>query len=47
MAFWTLAYTRHWVTADQLKGAVITATNPYGQITPEEFQQITGEEYTA
>jgi hypothetical protein len=45
MAFWQLAYTRKWVTIDQLRIAVKTDNNPYGQITPEQFQQITGEAF--
>ncbi|MDF1495226.1 XkdX family protein [Caproiciproducens sp. CPB-2] len=45
MAFWALAYTRKWVTIDQLRQAVLTDSNPYGQITPEQFQTITGEEF--
>jgi len=45
MAFWTLAYNKHWITADKLRQAVKTDTNPYGQITPEEYQTITGEAY--
>ncbi|MGX8711625.1 MAG: XkdX family protein [bacterium] len=45
MAFWQLAYTRKWVTIDQLRQAVKTDSNPYGQITPEQFQTITGEEF--
>lgn len=45
MAFWQLAYTRKWVSIDQLRQAVKTDSNPYGQITPEQFQTITGEEF--
>ncbi|MGX8701509.1 XkdX family protein [Caproiciproducens sp.] len=45
MAFWLLAFTRKWVTIDQLRQAVKTDSNPYGQITPEQFQTITGEEF--
>lgn len=42
MEFWRLAYNRKWVTAEQLRLAVITESNPYGEITPEEYEQITG-----
>lgn len=42
MSFWKLAYDMNWVTAEQLKGAVITETNPFGEITPEEYKIITG-----
>lgn len=45
MAFWVLAYTKHWITADKLRQAVKTEENPYGQITAEEYKTITGEEY--
>jgi len=34
-----------WVTAEALKGAVITDTNPYGEITPEDYTVITGIEF--
>ena len=47
MAFWTLAYNRKWVTIIQLKQAVKTETNLYGQITVDEFKTITGEDYAA
>lgn len=45
MAFWNLAYKYKWVTIDQLRLAVKTDTNPYGEITPEEFKQITGQDF--
>ncbi|MGO3751221.1 MAG: XkdX family protein [Peptoniphilaceae bacterium] len=45
MAFWTLAYKRHWVTIDQLRLVVKTEDSPYGEITPEEFEEITGEKF--
>lgn len=41
MAFWKLAYDRKWVTAEELRQAVLTAENPYGEITPEEYEIIT------
>lgn len=40
--FWKLAYEQKWVTAEQLKGAVKTDTNPFGEITPQEYKAITG-----
>lgn len=46
MAFWQLAYTRKWVSIEQLRQAVKTVSNPYGQITPAEYKTITGEDYT-
>lgn len=45
MAFWNLAYKSNWVTADQLRLAVKTDSNPFGEITPEEFETITGESF--
>lgn len=47
MAFWQLAYSRKWVSIDQLRLAVKTASNPYGQITTEQYKEITGEDYNA
>lgn len=41
MKFWTLAFTMRWVTAEALKGAVRTDTNPFGEITPQEYKEIT------
>lgn len=45
MAFWSLAYNLKWVTKDQLRLAVKTEKNPFGEITPEEFKIITGEDF--
>lgn len=45
MAFWKLAYNMKWVTTDQLRLVVKTDTNPYGEITPEEFESITNETF--
>lgn len=42
MAFWELAFNAGWVTADKLKLAVKTKENPYGEISPEEYEHITG-----
>lgn len=41
MAFWQLAFNSKWVTADQLRLAVKTDSNPYGEITPEQYKEIT------
>lgn len=43
MAFWKMAFTLKWVDTDKLRLAVKTQTNPFGEITPEEFRQITGQ----
>ncbi|MCH7321798.1 XkdX family protein [Solibacillus sp. MA9] len=45
MAFWKMAYNLKWVTADQLRLAVVTESNPYGEITVEEYKLITGKIY--
>ncbi len=45
MAFWMLAYNAKWVSVAQLRLAVKTGSNPYGDITPEEFMAITGEKF--
>lgn len=46
MNFWTLAFKSGWVTASALKGAVSAeATLKFGQITPEQYKTITGEDY--
>ncbi|GAA0382681.1 XkdX family protein [Paenibacillus motobuensis] len=42
MKFWTLAFSMKWVTAEALKGAVTTESNPFGEITPEQYKEITG-----
>lgn len=46
MEFWKMVYDQKWVTKEELKGAVQTANNPYGEITPEQFEEITGEKFT-
>lgn len=45
MEFWELAYTRGWVDLETLRLVVITEASPYGDITPEEFERITGIEF--
>lgn len=45
MAFWILAYNMKWVTKDQLRLVVKTEKNPFGEITPDEFKIITGEDF--
>lgn len=42
MAFWKLAFNMKWVTAEQLRLTVLTEKNPRGEITPEEYKEITG-----
>lgn len=43
MAFWKLAFSCKWVTVDQLRLAVKTESNPYGEITADEFTAISGD----
>lgn len=42
MAFWKLAYNMKWVTAERLRLAVKTEDNQFGEITTEEYKEITG-----
>lgn len=41
MKFWKMAFTMKWVTAQALRGAVITEINPFGEITSQEYKEIT------
>lgn len=45
MAFWKLAYGRSWVTTEQLRLVVRTEDRPNGEITQEEYKEITGIEF--
>lgn len=45
MMFWNIAYKSKWVTLDKLRLVVKTESNPFGEITPEQFKQITGEDF--
>lgn len=45
MAFWSLAFSRKWVTIEQLRLAVKTTSNPFGEISPDEFKQITNQDF--
>ena len=45
MEFWKMAYANKWVTKEELRGAVITPDNPFGDITKEQYQEITGTEF--
>lgn len=42
MTFWSLAFKMRWVTAEALRIAVQTDANPYGEITPGQYEEITG-----
>lgn len=47
MSFWKMAYEQKWVDATELKGAVKTTGNPFGEITPEEYKAITTIDFVA
>lgn len=42
MAFWKLAYNMKWIDAEKLRLVVRTEDNPFGEITPEQYEEITG-----
>ncbi|WP_155467855.1 XkdX family protein [Clostridium baratii] len=42
--FWKMAYSVG-ISIELLSQAVITEENPYGEITKEEFREISGEEF--
>lgn len=46
MEFWEMAFKYKWVTAEALRGAVITEIFPFGEITKEQYKEITGIEFT-
>lgn len=51
MAFWKLAYDMGWIDRDKeaaaikLRLAVKTESNPFGEITPEEYKTITNKDF--
>lgn len=45
MDFWKMAYNLGWIDNNILKQAVITEVNPFGDITKNEFKEITGIEF--
>lgn len=45
MEFWKMAYNFDWVTKEELKGAVITEKNPFGDITKEQYEEIIRKKY--
>ncbi|WP_411680485.1 XkdX family protein [Clostridium thailandense] len=46
-SFWKMAFDYKWVDAISLKGAVKTDINIFGEITANEYKQITGIDYVA
>jgi hypothetical protein len=45
LEFWLMAWERKWVSLEDLRTFVITEKNIYGEITPEQFEEITGVEF--
>ena len=45
MTFWKMVYDFGWIDIGTLRKAVITESNPFGDITKEEFEEISGEKY--
>ena len=45
MDWWKIAYKNEWVTKEELRYAVKTPENPFGDITKEEFKMITDSEF--
>lgn len=43
--FWKLAYNMGLATKDTLSKAVNCKTNPYGDITPDQYKLICGEDF--
>lgn len=46
MEFWSMVYKMGVVDTNYLKQVVITDKNKFGDITVENFKEITGEEFT-
>ncbi|WP_368489411.1 XkdX family protein [Clostridium sp. BJN0013] len=44
---WQMAFNYNWVDATALKIAVKTDVNLFGEITPEEYKQITNIAYVS
>ena len=45
MEFWKMCFDLKVVDADFIRQTVITDKNPYGDITADQFKQITGEDF--
>lgn len=45
MDWWNMSYKKDWVTKEELRWVVITPENPFGDITKEQYKEITGAEY--
>ena len=45
MSFWADAFKWGWADADLIRMVVITDDFPWGEITKEEFEEITGQPF--
>lgn len=43
--WWNMSYKKDWITKEELRLVVITPENPFGDITKEQYKEITGVEY--
>ena len=46
MEFWKMAFNMKVIDSEYLKQAVITDSNKFGDITAEQYKEITGIEFT-
>lgn len=45
MEWWKMSFAKGWVTKGELRWAVISPENPFGDITKEEFKMITDSDF--
>ncbi|UHA72307.1 XkdX family protein [Paenibacillus sp. 481] len=45
MSFWKLAFEQKWIDVSQLRKVVKTDANLFGEITPQQFADITGQAF--
>ena len=45
MAWWKMSFANDWVTEQELRWVVITPDNPFGDITKEQYKEITGADF--
>jgi hypothetical protein len=45
MAWWKMSFDNKWVTKEELRYAVRTSENPFGDITKEEYKEITDADF--
>lgn len=45
MAWWKMSFDNDWVTEQELRWVVITPDNPFGDITKEQYKEITGADF--